>query len=135
MSSNVQVKSTIKLNEAKINELTKQQYISLYETADALAGDIKDEQLLPFDVGDLQDNTKADNSEIMQGRASVVSSTSEESSTTPYARRLYFHPEYNFRRNNNARAGGKWFEPYINGAKKEWVVNTFKEFFKRNGGL
>lgn len=129
MASNVQVKSTIKLNEAKINELTKQQYISLAQTADALLGDIRDEQLMPFDTDNLQNrSTDVDDSQQTHGRVSVVS-------TTPYARRLYFHPEYNFRRNNNSRAGGQWFEPYINGSKKEWVVNTFKELFKRNGGL
>lgn len=129
MASNVQVSSTIKLNEAKLKELTKQQYISLAQTADALLGDIRDKQLMPFDTGNLQnDSTHVDDSQQVQGRVSVVS-------TTPYARRLYFHPEYDFRRNNNARAGGKWFEPYISGSKKEWVVNTFKQLFKRNGGL
>lgn len=129
MASNVQVKSTIKLNEAKINELTKQQYISLAQTADALLGDIRDEQLMPFDTGNLQnDSTNVEDSQRAQGRVSVVSST-------PYARRLYFHPEYDFRRNNNSRAGGQWFEPYINGSKKEWVVDTFRQLFKRNGGL
>ncbi len=29
---------------------------------------------------------------------------------TPYARRLYYHPEYNFSQEHNARAGGYWFE-------------------------
>ena len=129
MASNVQVSSTIKLNEAKLKELTKQQYISLAQTADAVLTDIRDEQLMPFDAGNLQnDSTSIDDSQQVQGRVSVVS-------TTPYARRLYFHPEYDFRRNNNARAGGKWFEPYINGSKKEFIVNAFKELFKRNGGL
>lgn len=129
MASNIQVKSTIKLNEAKLNELTKQQYISLAQTADAVLTDIRDEQLMPFDNGNLQnDSTSVDDSQRVQGRVSVVS-------TTPYARRLYFHPEYDFRRNNNARAGGKWFEPYISGSKKEFIVNAFKTLFKRNGGL
>ena len=129
MASNVQVTSTIKLNEAKINELTKQQYISLSQTADALLTDIRDEQLMPFDTGNLQnDSTHVDDSQQVQGRVSVVS-------TTPYARRLYFHPEYDFRRNNNSRAGSKWFEPYISGYKKEWIVDTFKKLFKKNGGL
>ena len=129
MASNVQVSSTIKLNEAKIKELTKQQYISLAQTADALLGDVRDEQLMPFDDGTLQnEGTHVDDSQQMQGRVSIVS-------TEPYARRLYYHPEYNFRRNNNARAGGKWYEPYINGSKKEWVINAFKQRFKENGGL
>lgn len=29
---------------------------------------------------------------------------------TPYARRLYYHPEYNFSTEKNAQAGGYWFE-------------------------
>ena len=129
MASNVQVSSTIKLNEAKLKELTKQQYISLAQTADALLGDVRDEQLMPFDTGNLQnESTFIDDSQQVQGRVSIVS-------TEPYARRLYYHPEYNFRRNNNARAGGKWYEPYINGSKKEWVINAFKQRFKENGGL
>lgn len=129
MASNIQVSSTIKLNEAKLKELTKQQCISLAQTADAVLTDIRDEQLMPFDTGNLQnDSTSVDDSQQVQGRVSVVS-------TAPQARRLYFHPGYNFRRNNNAKAGGKWFEPYINGSKKEFIVNAFKELFKRNGGL
>ena len=125
----VKVSSTIKLNEAKLEELTRQQYISLAQTADALLTDLRDEQMMPFNTGNLQnDSTFIDDSQKMQGRVSIVSST-------PYARRLYFHPEYNFRRNNNARAGGKWFEPYINGSKSNFVKKAFATLFKRNGGL
>ena len=29
---------------------------------------------------------------------------------TPYARRLYYHPEYNFAKDKNPEAGGYWFE-------------------------
>lgn len=29
---------------------------------------------------------------------------------TPYARRLYYHPEYNFSTEKNPQAGGYWFE-------------------------
>lgn len=125
----VKVSSTIKLNEAKLEELTRQQYISLAQTADALLTDLRDEQMMPFNTGNLQnDSTFIDDSQKMQGRVSIVS-------ITPYARRLYFHPEYNFRRNNNARAGGKWFELYISGSKSDFAVKAFKQLFKRNGGL
>lgn len=125
----VSVSSTIRLNEAKLEELTRQQYISLAQTADALLTDLRDEQMMPFNTGNLQnDSTFIDDSQKMQGRVSIVSST-------PYARRLYYHPEYNFRRNNNARAGGKWFEPYISGSKSDFAVKAFKQLFKRNGGL
>lgn len=125
----VKVSSTIKLNEAKLEELTRQQYISLAQTADALLTDLRDEQMMPFNTGNLQnDSTFIDDSQKMQGRVSIVSST-------PYARRLYFHPEYDYRRTNNARAGGKWFEPYISGSKSDFAVKAFKQLFKRNGGL
>lgn len=123
------VSCTIKLNEAKLNELTKQQYISLAQTADALLTDLRDSQTMPFDTGNLQnDSTSIDDSQKEKGRVSIVS-------TTPYARRLYYHPEYNFRRNNNARAGGKWFEPYISGNKSDFAKSAFSKLFKRNGGL
>ena len=125
----VKVSSTIKLNEAKLKELTRQQYISLAQTADALVTDLRDSQTMPFDTGNLQnDSTFLDYSQKEQGRVSVVSST-------PYARRLYYHPEYNFRTTNNRNAGGKWFEPYISGNRTDFLKDTFAKLFKRNGGL
>lgn len=129
MASNIQVNSTVKLNEAKLKQLTQSQQTSLAQTADALLTDLGDEQLMPFDTGNLQnDSTFVDDSQKSKGRVSVVS-------TTPYARRLYFHPEYDFRQNNNSKAGGKWFEPYISGSKKNFARDAFAKLFKRNGGL
>ena len=125
----VKVSSTIKLNEAKLKELTRQQYISLAQTADAILTDIRDSQTMPFDTGNLQnDSTFIDDSQKEQGKVSIVSST-------PYARRLYYHPEYNFRTTNNRNAGGKWFEPYISGNRTDFLKDTFAKLFKRNGGL
>ena len=125
----VKVSSTIKLNEAKLKELTRQQYISLAQTADALVTDLRDSQTMPFDTGNLQnDSTFINDSQKEQGKVSIVSST-------PYARRLYYHPEYNFRTTNNSNAGGQWLEPYISGNKSDFAVKAFRELFKRNGGL
>ena len=125
----VKVSSTIKLDEAKLKELTRQQYISLAQTADALVTDLRDSQTMPFDTGNLQnDSTFLDDSQKDQGKVSIVSST-------PYARRLYYHPEYNFKTTNNRNAGGKWFEPYISGNRTDFLKDTFAKLFKRNGGL
>ena len=129
MASNVRGSSTVKLNEAKLKELTRQQYISLAQTADAVLTDLRDSQTMPFDTGNLQnDSTFLDDSQKEKGRVSIVSAT-------PYARRLYYHPEYDFRHTNNPNADGKWFEPYISGNKSDFIVNAFKDLFKRNGGL
>ena len=54
MASNVRVSSTVRLNEARIRELTRQQYISLAQTADAILTDLRDSQTMPFDTGNLQ---------------------------------------------------------------------------------
>ena len=125
----VKVSSTIKLNEAKLKELTRQQYISLAQTADAVLTDLRDSQTMPFDTGNLQnDSTFLDDSQKEKGRVSIVSAT-------PYARRLYYHPEYDFRHTSNAKAGGKWFEPYISGNRTDFLKDTFAKLFNRNGGL
>lgn len=129
MASNPVVTSKVTINTAKLKKLTEAQAKSLAQTADALLTDLRDEQLMPFETGNLQnDSTSVDDSQKEKGRVSIVS-------TTPYARRLYFHPEYNFRRNNNSKAGGKWFEPYVTGSKKNFARDAFAKLFKRNGGL
>ena len=40
------------------------------------------------------------------------------------------HPEYNFRKNKNKNAGGEWFEPYINGNKKDFAKKKFAKIMK-----
>ena len=59
-----------------------------------------------------------------RGTVSVVSDT-------VYARRLYFHPEYNFQTIKNPYAGAEWFDDYITGAKKEYPQRLFAKFMRR----
>lgn len=113
------MKVKVKLNHKNIN-LTKQQMIqTLVETADATKSDLVDSEAMPFDTGALQNrSTFIDKSKKKQGKVSIVTDT-------PYARRLYYHPEYNFQTFHNAFAGGLWFETYKSGYKKNFVQNTF----------
>lgn len=114
------MKVTTKLNLgniAKINKLAEQ---SLVETADATKSDLVDSQTMPFDKSTLQNqSTFIDDKNSSKGVVSIVSDT-------PYARRLYYHPEYNFRTDRNPHAGGMWFQPYIDGNKKKFCQNAFK---------
>lgn len=122
----VTVSSTIALYDDVLNELTRAQYMSLAETADALLTEVRDDQVMPFMTGNLQNaSTFVDDSNRESGSVSIVSST-------PYARRLYYHPEYNFNRAHNPRAGGKWFKDYEDGSK---AAEIYAELFRRNGGL
>ena len=124
MAGNVQVSSRVELNYSVLNMLDNAQFEALAQTADATLTELRDRQVMPFDTGNLQnDSTFVDDSQ--RDKVSIVSST-------PYARRLYFHPEYNYRRGNNASAGGKWFESFLN---DDFIVSAYAKLLKQIGGL
>ena len=127
----------VKLNHKNISAIRKKANEALVETADALKSDAQQSQTMPFGndtteyakqigytAGALQNrSTFVDSSKKNSGKVSIVSDT-------PYARRLYFHPEYNFYTGHNSKAGGMWFEPYISGNKKTFVRKTFAKIMK-----
>ena len=124
MAGNVQVTSRIELNYSVLNMIDNAQFEALAQTADATLTELRDRQVMPFDTGNLQnDSTFVDDSQ--KTTVSIVSST-------PYARRLYFHPAYNYRRGNNASAGGKWFERFLNDT---FIQNAYAKLLKQKGGL
>ena len=124
MAGNVQVTSRVGSSYSVLNMLDNAQFEALEQTADATLTELRDRQVMPFDTGNLQnDSTSVDDSQ--KTTVSIVSST-------PYARRLYFHPEYNYRRGNNASAGGKWFESFLN---DDFIVSAYARLLKQRGGL
>ena len=124
MAGNVQVTSRVELNMSVLNMLDGAQSTALAQTGDATLTELRDRGVMPFDTGNLQnDSTFVDDSQ--KDKVSIVSST-------PYARRLYFHPEYNFRRGNNASAGGKWFDSFLN---DDFIRDAYSKLLKRLGGL
>jgi hypothetical protein len=123
------VTSTIVLYPHKIKKLTDAQVKALEKTAEALHTDVVQAQVMPRDSGDLQnDSTFVDYSQSKSGTVSLVSQT-------PYARRLYFHPEYNFSTVENPNAKGKWLEDWISGPKKDFCKNAFTKFYKKETGV
>ena len=122
------MKVTVKMNPGAVSTLARAQRQALEMTGQQVLNDVRDEQTMPFDTGNLQnDQTYMDDSKSAQGVVSVVSDA-------PQARRLYFHPEYNFQQGKNPNAGAGWFDPYIDGNKAKQVKEWFKQFVKRNGG-
>ena len=115
----------VKLNTANLKAIAGLAEACLKKTAETVLGDLQDSQTMPLDTGELQNkSTFVDGSQASKGKVAVVSDT-------PYARRLYFHPEYNFSKENNPNAGGEWFEPYINGAKKDYAQKVFEHLMKK----
>lgn len=130
----IKVNSKVKLNFPKIKQLTQAQVAALEQTAEALHTEVVQAQVVPFDTGNLQnESTFVDYSESSNGKVSLVHST-------PYARRLYFHPEYHFSKEENPNAKGKWLEdwadpPEGNGKKTQWAVDTYKKIYRRLTGV
>lgn len=132
----MQVSSRITIDTVAVNQLCDLAKEALVQTAEALHTEVVQAEVMPRDMGTLQnESTFVDTSQQDFGRVSIVSST-------PYARRLYFHPEYNFHRGEwfdeygdkhggNIAAGGKWFDPWISGDNKDFCPKTFRKLYKR----
>lgn len=164
MSNLISVNSVIKLNLPMIRKLTEAQTIALEQTAEVLHTEVVQEQVMPFDDpevvkkrvygkrgqfakngreykgrikkeivhggGHLQnDSTFVDRSRSKLGKVSIVSST-------PYARRLYFHPEYHFDTGENPNARGRWYADWLPGGKEaDFAAKAFKEIYRRLTGI
>ena len=97
---------------------------------EALKSDVAAAQVMPFDTGDMQNNqsftvTGEDSDEV---NAHLITGS-------PQARRLYYHPEYNFQKVNNPNAGGEWLKPWIEGERKDFLQDTFAENYKKEVGM
>lgn len=126
----MKVTSTVKMNFPRIKQLTQAAVTALEMTAEALHTEVVQAQVMPFETGNLQnESTFVDYRESKQGKVTLVSST-------PYARRLYYHPEYNFQTDENPFAGGMWYEPWMEGGvSQNFAKNAFKRLYKKVGGV
>lgn len=126
----ISANSTIRMNWGRIRELTEAQITALEQTGEYLHTDVVQAQVMPFDTGNLQnESTFVDTSKSSSGKVTLVSST-------PYARRMYFHPEYDFKTVENPNAGGEWLEDWLpGGSKQDDCKKEFKRFYKRITGV
>lgn len=126
----MRVTSSVKMNIPRIRQLTQAAVTALEMTAEALHTEVIQAQMMPFDTGNLQnESTFVDYGSSNQGKAALVTST-------PYARRLYYHPEYDYQTDENPYAGGEWYEPWLPGGKSEnFAKNAFKQFYRKAGDV
>lgn len=133
----VSVKSKITINRAVLNQLSQAAVTALEQTAEELHTEVVQAQVVPRDTGALQgEKFSVDTSKSSQGKVSLVHEG-------PYARRLYYHPEYNFHQAEwkdnqgkkhgfNPNAKGKWFEDWQKGGKhQDFCAKTFSGIYKR----
>lgn len=120
----------VTLYAAKLHAIDDAVRRALEKTTEALHTEIVQAQVIPFDTGHLQnDSTFIDLSESKRGHTEIVSST-------PYARRLYYHPEFNFSKEENPNAKAGWLEDWEEGgANGDFAGKAFGMFFREESGL
>lgn len=118
------VKATFVANNKNINKLQQIQETALKMTADALLTEIVAMAVVPKDKGILERSGFVDESQLNGLVASIVFDT-------PYARRLYWNPQFNFRKDKNANAQGKWMEMFVTGERKDFVKETYAKFLRQ----
>ena len=118
------IKHELKMNHSKIDKIERAKKMALKETMEALRTDLVQSQVMPFDTGTMQNESTYVTGSKDGKKATLIT-------RTPYAARLYYHPEYNFQKVNNPNAQGQWLEDYISGSKKDFCEEKFKEFFGR----
>lgn len=115
----------IKLDAAAIARLSNAAKVSALETMEAMKGDLVSCQTVPFDTGTMQGTLHTDQFEDGKTCHTVLQTDG------PQARRLYFHPAYNFQRGNNPNADAAWYAPYEAGGNKEaFIPETFVTLMK-----
>lgn len=126
----ISANSTVRMNWGRIRELTEAQITALEQTAEYLHTEVVQAQVMPFEAGNLQnESTFVNTSKSSSGKVTLVSST-------PYARRMYFHPEYDFKTDENPNAGGEWLEDWLpGGSKQDDCKKAFKQIYKRITGV
>ncbi len=122
----MRVEVKVHLNPAKLVRLQSIVQQAFCMTVDAVLSDIQISGTVPKDTGELERSGFSE-IETKEMVARIVFDT-------PYARRLYWHPEYDFRKDKNPDAQGLWMQTYIDGEKKDFVKNTFSAFLRQLGG-
>lgn len=109
----------IELNDAIFDRLEEAAQQAAVETMEAIKTEVINAQVMPFDTGDMQNN----HTFVKPSKRGARLETD-----APQARRLYFHPEYNFQTVNNPNAQGEWFQHWLEGGQyADFVPQRFEE--------
>lgn len=120
----IKIKANLKLNPKAIKKIVDAAIKALPLTMEAMKTEVNNMQVVPKETGNLEESAVTGAENI---RAFI-------SYNTPYARRLYYNPQFNFRTDKNPNAQGRWLDSFIYGPKKMWLTQTYGEFLKQLSG-
>lgn len=129
------MKVKVTLDRAAIQRIADAAKAAAVDTMDALRTDLMKAKTMPYNLGDMQNNqtfVAVEGDDTING---VDTYSVSLVTGSPQARRLYYHPEYNFQHGTNKNAGAYWLEPYISGDKKNFIRDKYTELFRRRAGL
>lgn len=106
----------IRLNAEVLAALEEVAGQAVLATAEALRTEVVSAQVVPFDYGKLQGSMTV---EPLKESGAIGARLITGSADSPQARRLYFHPEYNFQTGHNPNARGEWLKPWLPGGDQE----------------
>lgn len=119
-------KVEIKLDMAALGKISLAAQDAALATVGALRGEVIAAQVMPFNTGNMQ-NT---HTSVFQEQESEDIHTML-ATDTPYARRLYYHPEYDFQKGNNPNAQGLWLKPWLPGGELEgFLPDAYEQILK-----
>lgn len=119
--------SEFKPNMAFFARLEKASQKAMAMAAESVKMDLILSQTMPFDTGALQ-NHNTFVAPVVDGKTRIITQG-------PQARRLYFHPEYNFQTTKNPNAGGRWLDPYLPDHEKGDTFRTnYARFLRKEMG-
>lgn len=121
---------------------------ALEMTAEAVHTEVVQAQVIPRDTGVMQNDRtfikagETVSAEYPSGATATNTITNASGGkveiimSSPQVRRLYFHPEYDFSKDENPNAQAHWFDPWMDGGENaDFVLNTFAKFLKQGAGL
>lgn len=120
----MKAKAKLKLNPKAVKMIEESAKKALPLTMEAMKTEINNMQVVPKETGNLEESAVV----------GVEESKGYISYPGPYARRLYYNPQYDFRTDKNPNAQGRWLDPFIHGDKKHWLAKTYGKFLKENSG-
>ena len=112
-------KANGKVNMKNINLLNNMFIECFDKSVHDMHEDLKKSQTMPYKTGATQETQEI----LIENKKGIRKL--KLATKTPYSRRLYFHPEFNFSRAHNVNAQGMWLETYLNGQKKDYVIDAF----------
>lgn len=117
----------VKLNQPAIEAIQRAMQDAALEAVGLLRTEVTTAQVMPFDTGTMQNARTAVVQDVLPDAVHTALVTD-----TPYARRLYHHPEYHFQTSKNPNARGEWLHDWLpGGAQEHWLQTAYESALKR----